>query len=190
MKSFLAILFLLTTGLMVGCSTAPKTEAKRDTLKDDAMMALDRFKADDPTVDDMLRGSRGYAIFPHVGKGGAGVGGAYGRGVLYENGQMVGYCDITQGSVGLQLGGEKFSELIVFSSQDAMNQFKDGKFAFTANVSAVAIKSGAAAATKYQNGVAVFARADKGLMAEAVVGGQKFSYTSWQHAEDGTARTE
>jgi lipid-binding SYLF domain-containing protein len=115
-------------------------------------------------------------VFPTVGKGAVGVGGAYGRGVLYEGGVVTGYCDLTQGSIGLQLGGQAYSQIIAFSTAEALTLFKTGNFAFDAQATAVALKSGAGANAKYSNGVAVFTMDESGLMFEASIGGQKFSY--------------
>lgn len=178
MKAFLLTLGVLTGSALVGCSTAPRTEARRDRLEDHAQMALDRFKQEDPTADQVLRNAKGYAVFPTAGKGGAVVGGAYGHGILYENGQMTGYCNMTQASVGAQIGGQEFSELIVFQTQAALDRFKHNDLNFTGNASAIVAKSGAAATAKYDNGVAVFTRSDAGLMAEAAIAGQGFTYRS------------
>jgi len=178
MKSFLLLLGVLTGSALLGCSTAPQTEAHRDRLEDRAQVALDRFKQEDPTADKFLSNARGYAVFPTAGKGAAVVGGAYGHGVLYENGRMTGYCDLTQASVGPQIGGQEFSEMIVFQNQAALDKFKHNDLNFTANASAVVAKAGAAASAKYDNGVVVFTRSDAGLMAEASIAGQGFRFRS------------
>jgi len=178
MKSFVLLLGVLTGSAMVGCSTAPTTEVKRDKLEDHAQMALNRFKQEDPTADKFLSNARAYAVFPTAGKGGAVVGGAYGHGILYEGGRMTGYCNMTQASVGAQIGGQEFSELIVFQTQAALDRFKHNDLNFTGNASAIVSKSGAAATAKYDNGVAVFVRSDAGLMAEAAIAGQGFTYRS------------
>src|SRR5258706_7760662 len=123
-----------------------------------------------------MKRSCGYAVFPNVAKAGAVDSAALGRGVLYENGQMAGYTNVEQASVGLQLGGEKYSELIVFQDQDALNRFKNGTYAMSAEATAVAMKKGAAKNTQFKNGIAVFTMNDKGLMAEAALAGQKFKY--------------
>jgi lipid-binding SYLF domain-containing protein len=115
-------------------------------------------------------------VFPGVGKGGVGVGGAYGRGELFEGGKLAGYCTLTQASIGLQLGGQKYTELIFFETKAALDRFKSGNFAFAAQASAVALKSGASANAKYAGGVAVFTMGEAGLMYEASIGGQKFSF--------------
>jgi lipid-binding SYLF domain-containing protein len=140
----------------------------------------------------------GYAVFPTIGKGGLGVGAAHGNGRVYEKGKYVGDTSMTQVSVGLQAGGQAYSQMIFFESKGAFDQFTSGNFEFGAGVSAVAIKSGASGsvgttgatasassgggetgagtAGKYRKGMAVFSIAKGGLMYEASLSGQKFSY--------------
>jgi lipid-binding SYLF domain-containing protein len=159
-----------------GCATAPPTAEGRADIEQDAARALDTAKATDPTLEQILNASAGYAVFPTVGKAGAGVGGAYGRGVLYEGGRAVGYCDLSQGTVGMQLGAQSYTQIIAFETRDAVENFKRGNFAFAAQATAVALRSGAGANARYRDGVAVFTMDEAGLMYEAAVGGQKFSY--------------
>ena len=193
-RSFTAVVattFALSAALLIaspGCSTAPKTEAKQKTLVDDADTVVNRFKREDPGMTDLLNRSYGYVVFPSVGKGGVGIGGAYGKGAVYEQGRMVGFADLTQASIGFQLGGQTFAELIVFENKAALEKFKNNQFSFEANASAVAVKSGAAAAAKYENGVAVFTEPNAGLMFEAAVGGQKFTYTPRDNAPGSTTQ--
>jgi len=118
---------ILIAFAFVGCSTAPKGEGAKTDLKDEAQIALNHFKREDPGLSDLLAKSVGYAMYPNVGKGGAIVGGAYGHGIVFQGDQPIGYTDLRQGSVGLQLGGQGYSELLVFNSDDAFNKFKDGK---------------------------------------------------------------
>jgi len=160
----------------IGCNTAPKTVEGRADLEAKAAMAVSRAKAADPTITRLIQDAPGYAVFPKIGKGGVGVGGAYGKGVLYERGLAVGYCDMTQGTIGLQLGGQTYTEILVFKGPDALEDFKGGNFTFDAQATAVAVKSGAAANANFSRGVAVFTMDEAGLMFEASVGGQKFSY--------------
>lgn len=167
------VIGLLTLG---ACSTAPKsTEGKAD-IRQEAATAINNAKINDPTLINVLNTAAGYAVFPSVGKGAAGVGGAYGKGVLYERGVAVGYCDVSQATIGFQLGGQAYTEIIVFETQQAVDTFKQGNLRFDAQVTAVALKSGAGASAKFTNGVAVFTMDEAGLMYEASVGGQKFSY--------------
>ena len=162
--------------LVAGCATAPKTAEGKAELTTKVQTAKDKAVKSDPGLQKFFDEAAGYAIFPSVGKGAIGVGGAYGRGELYEGGQVVGYCTLTQASIGLQLGGQAYTELIFFETQAALDRFKTGNFAFAAQASAVALKSGASANAKYANGVAVFTMGEAGLMYEASIGGQKFSY--------------
>jgi len=163
---------------LAACSSTPtpKSAEKRADVKADAQAALNKAQADDPTLAARLDECQAYAVFPKVGKGAAGVGGAYGRGVLYEKGQAVGYCDLSQATIGAQLGAQTYTEIICFETPEAIARFKDGTFALDAQASAVAVKSGAGANARYQDGVAVLTRNETGLMAEAAVGGQKFRY--------------
>jgi lipid-binding SYLF domain-containing protein len=140
--------------------------------------------------------SYGYALFPTIGKGGIGVGGAHGTGKVYAQGKYVGNTTMTQLTVGLQLGAQAFSEIIFFEDKRAFDEFTSGNFGFSAQASAVAItaatsvgattegsstsasggKNNAITAGKYRKGMAVFTIAKGGLMYEAAVGGQKFTY--------------
>jgi lipid-binding SYLF domain-containing protein len=141
--------------------------------------------------------SYGYAVFPTVGKGGMIVGAAYGKGRVYAKGNYVGDTSVTQVSVGFQLGGQAYSEIVFFEDKRAFDEFTSGDFAFGAQASAVAITAGASAAAtttgssagasggkhdattvgEFYKGMAVFTVAKGGLMYEASIGGQKFSYT-------------
>jgi lipid-binding SYLF domain-containing protein len=159
-----------------GCSTSPKSSSEKDALTHEVQGALAQAQGEDPTLRDLLSKAYGYAIFPSIGKAAVGLGGAYGRGELFENGTLIGYCDMTQASIGFQLGGQKYTEIIAFQDKAALDSFKSGNFAFDAGVSAVALKAGAAASAPYRNGVAVLIYGEAGLMAEAAVGGQKFSF--------------
>ncbi len=157
------------------CSTAPRSAEGRTELDTDVAKAMATFKKGDPGMDAFLAKAQGYAIFPTVGKGAVGIGGAYGKGEVFEKGVMVAYCDLSQASIGLALGGQAYSELIAFETPAALEKFKSGNFAFSAQASAVALKSGATANAKYTDGVAVFTAGESGLMYEASIGGQKFS---------------
>jgi lipid-binding SYLF domain-containing protein len=168
---------LVAVGMLSGCSTSPKTEAGRENLHDDAAVTLRTMKRADPGLDEFLDQAHGYAVFPSVGKGGLIAGGAYGKGEVYEDGQWIGYADLSQATIGAQAGGQEFSELIVFQTKDALERFKSNKLHFAANASAVALKSGTAKSARYDNGVAVFVRPTGGLMVEAAIGGQSFSFS-------------
>lgn len=138
------------------------------------------FKEKDPDLNNFFKKAYGYAVFPTVGKGGIGIGGAYGKGVVYEKGKAIGNTSLTQVSYGLQLGGQAYSEIIFFKDIVALEAFTQGGFTLSAGVSAVALTAGASADTDYSEGVAVFTMARGGLMYEATVSGQKFSFTAFE----------
>ena len=121
--------------------------------------------------------SYGYAVFPTIGKGGVGIGGAHGKGRVYAKGVHVGDTSMSQLTVGFQLGGQAFSQIIFFEDERAFTQFTSGNFEFGAQASAVAITAGASADAAYDSGVAIFTHAAGGLMFEGSVGGQRFKYT-------------
>jgi len=167
---------VLSVLLAVGCSTTPKSAGDRATLNAKVENAIAQAREQDPSLGKFFDTAAGYAVFPTVGKGAIGVGGAYGRGEVYEGGAAVGYCTLTQATIGLQLGGQAYTEMIFFETPEALKRFQSGNFAFSAQASAVALKAGVGANAKYENGVAVFTMSEAGLMYEASIGGQKFSY--------------
>src|SRR5262245_57277057 len=126
----MALALMVVVGVLVGCATAPTSSSERDALLAEATASLQQMRTQDPGVGELVRRGYGYALFPKVTKGGLGVGGAYGRGVVYEQGRHVGYSDLSQASLGLQAGGQTFSELLVFESKNALEQFKAGQFNF------------------------------------------------------------
>jgi lipid-binding SYLF domain-containing protein len=147
-----------------------------------ARQAIAELQAADPGLTQLFDDAAGYAVFATVGKGAIGVGGARGTGVLYEKGVPTGKASLTQLTVGLQLGGQAYTEVIFFETEGSLASFKKGEFAMAAQVSAVAAAEGASKNAKYVEGVSVFTLAKGGVMAEASVGGQKFSYHAYQKA--------
>lgn len=134
------------------------------------------FRKADPGLSRFFARSVGYAVFPTVAKGAIGVGGAGGSGVLFQKGKAIGKASLAQVTIGLQLGGQAYSEIVFFESAAALDDFKKGNFALAAQVSAVAAAAGASANARYRRGVAVFTVTKAGLMYEASVGGQKFGF--------------
>jgi lipid-binding SYLF domain-containing protein len=169
-----------TSFVLCGCMTAPDTQSGREDLHDTVNVSLHELEYTDPGLTVFLKNSYGYVVFPNVGKGAIGVGGAYGHGEVYEQGVFVGFADISQGTIGVQAGGQSFTELLAFQDKAALDDFKSGQFRFDANASAVALKAGAAATAKFDHGVAVFAEPQAGLMFEAAIGGQSFTYVPKQ----------
>ncbi len=149
-------------------------------LGDDAVReareTADLFRRTDRELSRFFQSSAGYAVFPTVGKGAIGIGGAHGTGVLFEKGQPVGRTSLTQVTIGFQLGGQAYSEIVFFETPRTLADFKKGEFALAAQASAVAAAAGAAANARYRQGVAVVTVAKGGLLYEASVGGQRFGY--------------
>jgi len=150
------------------------------------------------SVQPFFKSAYGYAVFPTVGKGGIGIGGAYGKGQVYKGGKVTGETSLVKATIGFQLGGQAFSEIIFFEDERAYNDFTSGEFEFDASASAVAITAGvqAKAGTEgttagasagpatgeqvkstYHKGMAIFIHTKGGLMYEAAIGGQKFKFT-------------
>ncbi len=151
-----------------------------------------------PEVKPYFENSYGYVVFPNVGKGGVVVGAAYGTGQVYRDGQVTGVAELVEGSIGFQIGGQVFSQIIFFKDERAYEEFTSGEFEFDAGASAVAITAGAQAQTgttgtsagassglgssrqkapsDYRKGMATFIHSKGGLMAEATVSGQKFRF--------------
>jgi lipid-binding SYLF domain-containing protein len=151
-------------------------DSKDNKLIEDSKYAREQFIKTDSLMRSLFDNSAGYVIFPNVGKGAIGVGGAAGNGILFERGKMMGKASMKQVSVGFQFGGQAYREVIFFENDAALDRFKQNKFEFTARASAVAVTTGASANVKYADGVMVFTQEKGGLMYEASVGGQKFEY--------------
>lgn len=151
-------------------------EALRQELKADVQSTIARFKKTDAGIERFLKDSAGYVVFPTVGKLGFILGGGYGEGEVYEAGKLVGVASVSFGSVGLQAGAQEYSEIVFFKDKPDVERFMQNKFEFGASASAVVWKSGAAAANDYRGGVAVFVLPKGGVMAEAAIGGQKFTF--------------
>jgi len=128
----------------------------------------------DPTMQRFFDSAAGWVIIPTVGKGGIGIGGAHGKGLLYEGGKATAIVKLTQLTIGFQWGGQAYSEFLFFKDGNALADFKRGNYELGAQASAVAATAGASADAAYSGGVAIFTRAKGGLMYEASVGGQKF----------------
>ena len=150
-------------------------------LEQRAHETIATFKKTDPDMKEFFDDSKGYAVFPKIAKGGFIVGGAGGKGVVYERGplgtRILGYSTLSQGSIGLQIGGQVFSEIIFFQTDATLDSFKNGTTTFAGTASAVAANAGASANADYEAGVAIFTAGESGLMLQASIGGQGFSFT-------------
>ena len=153
-----------------------QSESKNNKIIADSKTAKAEFLAADALMKGIFDSAYGYVIFPNLGKGGIGVGGAAGNGVVYEQNTIVGMAKLSQVSIGFQAGGQAYREIIFFESKNELERFKKSQLEFSAEVSAVAVTSGASAKAKYTKGVMVFTMQKGGLMYEASVGGQQFKF--------------
>jgi len=167
--SILSLCLVLTSATALGWDP---DEAKEYDEK--AQVALGEFKEKDPKVQEFIDASAGYVVIPTVGKGGLGIGGARGTGVLYEGGAVTAVVTLTQLTFGFQAGGQAYSEFIFFEDDATLTNFKRGNYELGAQASAVAVTAGASADAEFNGGMAIFTQAKGGLMYEASVGGQKF----------------
>ena len=151
--------------------------AQADKEAKEVADAIAAFKGSDKQLVKWFDAAYGYVVFPSIAKGAVGVGAASGDGRVFEKSVYIGTARVTQVTIGAQLGGQSYSEVIFFENKAALDRFKDNRFEMTAGLSAVAAAEGASRDAKYTQGVAVFTLAKKGLMAEASVGGQKFKFT-------------
>lgn len=191
-RCFMRSLFVSLLAIMV-LSVQP-------AVADDISTTIDNFRS--AGADDFIDNSYGYAVFPSIGKGGIGIGGAHGKGEVFVSGKRVGQTKMNQITYGLQLGGQVYSQMIFFRDKRAFEDFTSGNFEFGAQATAVALTAGAQASTSTggggntsagtdadsstvnanerqydgRSGMAVFTIAKGGLMYEATLGGQKFKY--------------
>ncbi len=171
MKKFSITLFLALFAWVVQAQ-----DKKDQEIINDSEAAKADFVKDDPDMAKLFNDAYGYIILPNVGKGGLGVGAAFGNGVAFEKGKMIGFAKMTQVTIGFQAGGQTYSEVVFFEDEESFGRFKDEKVEMAAQISAVAAASGASMDAKYVDGVAVFTRTKGGLMYEASVGGQQFKF--------------
>lgn len=149
---------------------------KREKIIRDAEEAKNIISQMNPNAAKLFDSAVGYAIFPNVGKGAYILGGAAGNGVVYENGERVGFAELRQLDIGLQIGGQAFREVIFFETQAALDRFKNGNLEFEGNASAVLIEEGKSRNISFQDGVAVVTMPKAGAMVELSIGGQQFNY--------------
>ena len=174
MKAALNLVFSLA--LFLGSATVlagwDPDESKEYDAK--AQEAIATFKEKDPSVQRFFDAAAGYVVIPTVGKAGFGIGGARGKGLLYENGAITAIITLSQLSFGFQWGGQAYSEFIFFEDEATLTNFKRGNYELGAQASAVAVTAGVSADAEFNGGMAIFTQAKGGLMYEASVGGQKF----------------
>ena len=163
--------------------------AKAEQERKAAEETIAKFKEKDPSMKRFFDNAWGYAVYPTVGTGAFIIGGAHGTGLVYKNvrvslltgdplwkGKVVGRSSLSQGTVGLQVGGQSYSEIVFFKDKAAFDTLKDGKLKIAAQASAIAVTAGASADADYEGGVAVFTMGKGGLMLQAAIGGQQLTF--------------
>jgi lipid-binding SYLF domain-containing protein len=169
-------IFLLCSLLLFSSVVFSQTSTKDKRIIKDSKLAKAEFIKADKLMSNLFDNAYGYVIFPNVGKGGFGVGGASGKGAVYQRGNLIGTAQLTQITVGFQAGGQSYREVIFFESEKDLNRFKENNIELSAQASAVAVTEGAAGNAKYKDGVMIFSHTKGGLMYEASIGGQTFKY--------------
>lgn len=147
-----------------------------ETLHDEVASTLKKLQAKNPGLKQQLQKAHAYAVFPSVGKASLVVGGSYGRGEVFEKGKVIGTATISQLTVGVQVGGDTFSEILIFDSPQALDRFKQGKTSFAANASTVLVKAGATGTKNPEKGVKAYAYSRGGMLLELAIGGQRFKF--------------
>jgi len=179
-KFCVAMLFApVSAGLFClgGCGSEPSTPAEQKQLVNDSEATLKDMEIADSTSADKVNQAYAYAVFPNVGKGAVGIGVGSGNGDVYlQGGKYIGAAHLTIGTVGLALGGESYKELILFENKNALSDFENNSLKFDANASGVALQSGSAASNKFEKGILVFKQTTGGLMGDASIGGQQFTF--------------
>jgi lipid-binding SYLF domain-containing protein len=169
---------LATLAIVAACGNkGPSSPQAAASLETQSNAALTDMFVRAPQLHAVVSDAAGYAVFPSIGAVGALVaGGASGHGVLYENGYPIGYVSMKQASIGPQLGGQTFSELIVLRTRDDVAAVRAGNFKFGAHASAVILNKGAAASTRFGSGQTVFVEPRGGMMASASLTGQTINF--------------
>jgi lipid-binding SYLF domain-containing protein len=180
MKTSMAVMLAIS---VAACAGAPRTATQRENLEESARITLSRMETRDPGLRRLLEDAPGYVVFPTIGKGGAIIGGAFGRGVLFENNRPSGYVELSQASIGAQLGGQTFAELLVVRDANTLRKLKGGTFELGADASVVALTAGAAGSTSLDDDTTVFVMPLGGLMVDLSVSGQQITYRPWNIGE-------
>jgi lipid-binding SYLF domain-containing protein len=165
----------LTLTLAIPATAAPVAVSLAGD-ESDAAAVIAKFKEKDPGLARVFDESAGYVVFPTVAKGGLGIGGARGKGYVYQHGRLIGRSTLTQLTIGLQAGGQAYSEVIFLKDDAALENFERGRLKLDAQASAIALTERVSADLAYRHGIAIVTMAQGGLMYEASVGGQKLSF--------------
>ena len=163
---------------LAACGTEPNPgdSVDRQLLTDRTQAVIHDFKSTDPSIQRFFATAHAYVVFPQIVTAALGIGGAHGDGEVFQKGKLIGYADMSQGSIGAQIGAQKYAEVLFFENEGSFVDFKQSTMAFDARATAIAASAGAAAAADYRRGVITFTLPESGLMAQAAIGGQKFRY--------------
>lgn len=175
-KTVLMLLTLSAFSVLALCEDR-LTQEKKSKINLNYNKTIKSFMKDNKTVTNLVYDSHAYIVFPSIGKGGLIFGGAYGEGRAYKKGFWVGDVVLNQYTFGLQAGGQQYSEIIFFKTEDAFEKFKKDGFEDSTQSSVVPIYSGLSSDVDFAKDVEVYTSSSAGLMLEATTGAQNFSYT-------------
>ncbi len=167
---------LLTFVLTATMGVQAQVGGWKADLIEDSGKALDAMIEKQPKLQSFKDKSYGYAVFPKVTKGALGIGGAGGKGIVYKDHTPTGQSTLSQLTIGFQAGGQQYKEVIFFENEEAYKKFTNKKVKFDGQASAVAITEGGSVDVAFKDGLAVFTQTSGGLMFEASIGGQHFSF--------------
>lgn len=161
----------------VGCATVGATPEDRAETVRKAEFTISEFKKNQPATYKLYNDAAiAKAVFPNIGKGGVGIGGAYGRGAVFQDGELIGYCKVEEVNIGFQLGGQAISMIMFFQNKAALQRFQQGEVSGAASASAVIVEADASATADFKNGVATATFDSAGAMYQATIGGKRFEY--------------
>lgn len=175
-RSILCAILLCSIATSLYAAGLNPFKKHRRSGEENAQLLIERMKRIDPEIDSVFKNATAWAVFPSIGKAGIGIGGAAGNGRVYRKGQFIGTTTMSQISVGFQFGGQVYSEIIFFQDDKTLERFKNGQFELGANVSAVVFRAGVARTAGYKDGTIIMVIPREGLMYEATISGQKFTF--------------
>ena len=185
----------LRAAVMIAAAVLATSNMAQAQKVEDQTETINLFKSI-PQVAPYFANAYGYAVWDRIGRGGLGIGGARGRGQVYQGGKVTGFSTLTDITFGAQAGGQAYRQVIFFQNKDAYDKFVGGKFEFEASASAVAVTASAqasagtqgasssagagspntGAASGYVGGMQTFTMAEGGLMYAATIGGQRYNF--------------
>lgn len=171
-----SLLLLLLLSPPVEARWNPLNHKHKRTGEENCQLLIKELQKIDPGLKNVFAKSVAWAVFPSIGKAGVGIGGASGNGRVYRKGTFIGTTTMTQVSIGLQFGGQVYGEIVFFQDDQTLEKFKKGKLELSANVSAIVIDTGVAGEAGFKDGTIVVVKPQKGLMYEATISGQKFTF--------------